>query len=88
MRKQRMQIKNYLRVMITLSGQSSMSGNVNVNKFDEVVEVGNNMTHRSTAHNIKTKPALIDRQKSTFDLSLSTWLHAHSYGRKDFLLKD
>ena len=69
------------------SGQSSMSGNVNDNKFDEVVEVSNNMTH-STAHNIKTKPAPINRQKTTFDLSLSTWLHAHSYGRKEFFLKD
>ena len=69
------------------SCRSSLSGNVNVNKFDEVVEVSNNMT-QSTAHNVKTKPALIKRPKTTFDLSLSTWLHAHSYGRKDFLLKD
>ena len=44
-----------------------MIGNVNVNKFDEVVEVSNNMT-LSIAHSIKTKPALINRQKTTFDL--------------------
>ena len=64
-----------------------MIGNVNVNKFDEVDEVSNNMT-QSTAHSIKTKPAPINRQKSTFDLSLSTWLLVHSYGRKEFVLKD